>query len=320
MSKTKPSSPDEKATLHPRNPHRARYDFAQLIQALPALAPFVQPTGHGGDSIDFANPAAVKALNRALLAHFYGVTEWDLPPGYLCPPIPGRADYLHHAADLLASDHGGKVPRGPATTVLDVGVGANCVYPIIGRHAYGWRFVGSEIDRTALTHARRIVAANPLLTRSVDLRHQASPRAIFHGVVKPGESFALSLCNPPFHASRAEAEAGTRRKVRNLGGGKSGAPVLNFGGQAAELWCDGGELAFVRRMIAESAQNPTGCVWFTSLVSKRENLPALERALKDVHAADVRIIPMAQGQKQSRIVAWTFLDEARRRRTDAVES
>jgi 23S rRNA (adenine1618-N6)-methyltransferase len=277
-----------------------------LTQCCPALAPFVAPNRHGTASIDFANPAAVKALNQALLKRFYGIAQWDIPPGYLCPPIPGRADYIHHVADLLADRKDEAIPRGPSVVVLDIGVGANCAYPIVGCHEYGWRFVGTDIDSVALRNARRIVAANPALAGRVECRRQPSPSAIFRGIIAPGETFALAICNPPFHASREEAAAGTRRKLRNLSGARNPAPVLNFGGQAIELTCAGGELGFVRRMIAESASFPDTCRWFTTLVAKGAHLPAIRHALKAVHAVDVRIIPMAQGQKQSRIVAWTF--------------
>lgn len=78
-------------------------------------------------SVNFADPLAVKTLNKALLAHFYGVTHWDIPDGFLCPPVPGRADYVHHLADLLADDNGGVVPK--QATVLDIGTGANLIYP-----------------------------------------------------------------------------------------------------------------------------------------------------------------------------------------------
>jgi 23S rRNA (adenine1618-N6)-methyltransferase len=134
------------------------------------------------------------------------------------------------------------------------------------------------------------------------------PSAIFRGVVPPTEVFDLSICNPPFHASRAEALAGTRRKLTNLSGRDvaKAKTVLNFGGQDGELWCEGGELAFVRRMITESAQMPGICRWFTTLVSKVSNLPLIEQALQAVRPADVRVIAMAQGQKKSRIVAWRF--------------
>jgi 23S rRNA (adenine1618-N6)-methyltransferase len=296
----------EKSDLHPRNRHRARYDFAALIRTEPGLARFVRPNEYGDESIDFADPLAVKTLNQALLRHYYGVVRWDIPDGYLCPPIPGRADYIHHVSDLLAGSPGGAAPRGPGVAVLDIGTGANCVYPIIGAHEYGWRFVGSEVDAIALANARRLVAANPALAPLVECRHQPTAAAVFRGVIQPGERFDLTICNPPFHASRAEAAAGTQRKLRNLAGGKKVTPVLNFGGQTNELICPGGELAFVRKLIAESVDFAQSCRWFTTLVSKSANLPILRQALARVHPAEVRVIPMHQGQKQSRILAWRF--------------
>jgi 23S rRNA (adenine1618-N6)-methyltransferase len=293
-----------KTALHPRNPHAAGYDFPSLIRASPELARFIAKTPLGTDTIAFADPAAVLALNRALLKLHYGVAHWEIPAGYLCPPIPGRADYLHHMADLLAA--GGAIPRGPSVRVLDIGVGANGVYPIIGVSEYGWRFVGTDIDPAAIASLRRIVAANPQLGDHIEGRWQRAATDIFRGVIKPGETFALSLCNPPFHASAAEAAAGTLRKLRNLSGQKTTRRVLNFGGHPSELWCAGGEVAFVRRMIAESAERPELCGWFTTLVSKRESLPAIYRALGAARPAEVRTIDLAHGQKKSRIVAWTF--------------
>ena len=289
--------------MHPRNRFRTGYDFAQLVASNPTLAPFVAPNPYGDLSIDYANSSAVKALNRALLAHAYGIGHWDVPPGYLCPPIPGRSDYLHHLADLLAGG-GSSIPRGPSTRVLDIGVGASCIYPLIGASEYGWRFVGSEIDREAVEWARHLVAANPAVANLVECRVQPSPGASFQSVIAAGEMFAASMCNPPFHASAEEAAAGSRRKRRNLGQARESS--LNFGGQARELWCDGGELGFVRRMIAESAGAAGQCHWFTTLVSRSDHLPPLVEALQDVGASDVRTLAMAQGQKQSRILAWTF--------------
>ena len=314
MKHQPPTKISTKNELHPRNRHHGRYDFRQLIRSSPELTAFVQINAFGDESVDFANPAAVRALNRALLRHFYGVEHWDIPAGYLCPPIPGRADYIHYLADLLAAGNHGTVPRGAGISVLDVGVGASCIYPIIGHQEYGWRFVGSETDPVALHAAQQIVATNGVLTGAVDCWLQAQKSHIFTGIVKPGEVFDLSLCNPPFHASASEAAAGTRRKLSNLGvrppATRSTKPVLNFGGQAAELWCVGGEEAFVRRMISESAQRPASCHWFTTLIAKKDSLPGVYRALKQTAAVDVRTIAMAQGQKKSRLVAWTFLSPA----------
>ena len=89
-------------TLHPRNKHQQAYDFVALCAAVPALTVFVRDNGHGLMSIDFADPHAVKTLNQALLKQLYSVEHWQLPPGFLCPAVPGRVDYLHYLADLLA--------------------------------------------------------------------------------------------------------------------------------------------------------------------------------------------------------------------------
>jgi len=295
-----------KEQLHRRNRFRAGYDFPRLIARSPGLVAFVAPNAYGDASIDYANPEAVKALNRALLADGYGLDTWDVPPGYLCPPVPGRSDYLHHLADLLANGDDAAIPRGASVVVLDIGTGANCIYPLTGAREYGWRFVASEIDPVAVRWARTLVSANRAVAGLVRCRLQPSPLECFDGVVEPGEVFDLSMCNPPFHASAAEAAAGTRRKRRHLGG-RTAAPVRNFGGRAGELWCPGGELAFVQRLIVQSARRPHLCRWFTTLVSKSAHLPRLRHALKTARATDVKIIAMAHGQKKTRILAWTFL-------------
>ncbi|QZA81524.1 23S rRNA (adenine(1618)-N(6))-methyltransferase RlmF [Deefgea piscis] len=310
-----PSVTKAPAQLHPRNRHRGRYDFPSLIAACPALAPFVAVNPYGDESIDFANPAAVKMLNRALLAAFYGVQNWDVPAGYLCPPIPGRADYIHNLADLLIDSHRGKMPA--VVRVLDIGCGANCVYPLIAASEYGWECVGSEVDEVALANAQQIAAANPQL--NIQLRQQKIPGAMFLGIIQDDEFFDLTLCNPPFHASLAEASAGSQRKWKNLGkaprtskaaSAAEAKPLLNFGGQGGELWCEGGEEAFIQRMISESRQIAQRCLWFTSLVSKASSLPLLYRTLEKAGAYDVRTIEMSQGQKQSRFIAWTFIPPA----------
>ena len=299
----------QKPGLHPRNRHHSRYDLDALCQAVPALRDFITLSPAGEQTINFADPLAVKTLNKALLAHFYAVKEWDIPEGFLCPPVPGRADYIHHLGDLL-SDESGNVVKG--ANILDIGVGANCIYPLIGAHEYGWRFTGSETHPEAFSSAQTILSANPSLNRMIRLRRQKDTTAMFNGVIHKNEQYDATLCNPPFHDSAAAARAGSERKRRNLGQDRDDA--LNFGGQQQELWCDGGEVAFIKQMIAESKGFARQVMWFTSLVSKGENLPPLYRALTDVGAVKVVKKEMSQGQKQSRFIAWSFMDDEQRRR------
>ncbi|MEQ7918003.1 23S rRNA (adenine(1618)-N(6))-methyltransferase RlmF [Xanthomonas sp. WHRI 1810A] len=295
----------------PRNRHQGHYDFPKLIKSSPELGKFVVINPYGKESIDFANPAAVRVFNRALLKSFYGIAHWDIPADYLCPPIPGRADYLHFLADLLADHNDGIIPRGASVTALDVGTGANCVYPLIGHSEYNWRFVGTDIDKVAVAAATAIITSNNL-GKSVSLRLQGNRKLILLDVLDKEERFDISLCNPPFHASAEEALRGSERKWRALGKAdpKRKLPVLNFGGQAAELWCEGGESRFVTQLINESAQVQQQVLWFSTLVSKASNLPAIQSTLKKAGVFESQVVEMSQGQKQSRFVAWTFHDKA----------
>ncbi len=292
--------------LHPRNPHRGQYDFAQLCAAKPALRAFVRQSPRGDKTIDFADAAAVRCLNAAILSAFYGVDSWGFPPGYLCPPIPGRADYIHCLADVLQARNG--VDGEKAIRVLDVGVGANCIYPILGCRSYGWQFVGSDIDPISVESATAIVQANPVLQNNIEIRLQENKAAIFEGVVAADEYFDLAMCNPPFHASAEEAQKSNQRKRRNLNKPeqKKAADALNFSGTQSELWCTGGEMAFLKKIARESAdfRDQIGC--FSSLVSKSENVPVLKKLLSKLGASDIEVVAMSQGQKTSRLVAWRF--------------
>lgn len=307
MEKKKKDHPKVKSRLHPRNLHRKRYDFKQLIESCPELVSYVKPNMFDEESIDFFDPEAVKMLNTALLMHYYDIEKWDIPQNYLCPPIPGRADYVHHIADVLSSKNFGHIPRGEHIKCLDIGVGANCIYPIIGIKEYGWSFVGTEIDPIAIESAKNIVSSNPSLQGKIEFRLQANPKDIFFGAIQKEERFDISICNPPFHASAEEAKESSIRKLSNLTHEVVTQPSLNFGGQSHELWCEGGEEKFIKNMVRESKLYSASCFWFSTIVSKQSNLKNTYSALKKAEALEVKTIPMGQGNKSSRLVAWTFL-------------
>ncbi len=298
--------PKEKLQLHSRNKHRERYNFKELIDSCPELSQFVRVNDYGDESIDFFDPEAVKMLNKALLKYFYGISSWNIPQGYLCPPIPGRADYLHYVADLLGSCNNGVVPTGNRVRCLDIGVGANCVYPIVGTHEYGWSFVGSDIDKVAIQSASEIVECNQSLKGAVELRWQPNSTDIFRGIIHNGEHFDIIICNPPFHSSAREAQLANLKKVSNLSGIRITKPAQNFGGQRNELWCEGGEERFVGDMVFQSKEYAASCCWFSTLISKQANVDKAYKYLKKVEASEIRTIQMGQGNKISRIVAWTF--------------
>jgi len=298
---------EQKARLHPRNKNREQYDLKALIAVKPALGEFVKPNKYGDDSVEFSKPKAVKLLNQALLHHYYGVEHWDFPDTFLTPPIPGRADYLHHVADLLGESNFGRIPEGDLITCFDIGVGANCIYPIIGVAEYGWNFIGSDINQESLDVAEKHIAANPMLKDKITLKLQENSKDAFFNIIGRDEKIDVSICNPPFHASSEDAIAGTRRKVKNLTGEEQETPEQNFGGIHQELVCLGGELSFIKNIIRESERYATNCFWFTTLVSKQSNVRAIQKILKKHEAYDIKVIKMGTGNKSVRMIAWTFL-------------
>jgi 23S rRNA (adenine1618-N6)-methyltransferase len=283
---------------HPKNKHKNGYNFDVLKAINPVLLEYVKPNNSGIPSIDFANHKAIKALNQALLKQYYGIYHWDIPAGYLIPPIPGRADYIHHLADLLGMPAKAKC--------LDIGSGANCIYPLIAVSEYGWEMVGSEIDLKAIKVAKAITENNEIVKNKIELRHQSNPDQFFKGIVRPTEYYDACLCNPPFHSSAEEANSVSVRKFNNLNWSKKKDAVPNFQGQSNELWCKGGEERFIRNMIYESANFAKSFGWFTTLVSKKGHLRAIYKAFHKVKATETRTIDMEQGNKKSRFVAWRF--------------
>jgi len=294
--------------LHPRNLHNQGYDFPALAKSHPALAAHVKPNANGDLSIDFADPLAVKTLNAALLNQHYGIVGWDIPEGALCPPIPGRADYIHHMADLL-----GIGLEQPGIRLLDIGTGANGIYPLLASQIYGWQCVGSDINPQSLENVATIIANNPALKDHFTVRKQPDKHHIFEGIIQAGEFFDVTVCNPPFHASLDEAVKGSRLKLSNLARSrgehkaKTDSPTLNFGGLEAELWCKGGEQLFLKKLIRESQRFSTQCRWFTSLVSKADNVKPAQKLIRKLGAIDSREIEMKQGNKVTRVLAWTFI-------------
>jgi 23S rRNA (adenine1618-N6)-methyltransferase len=303
-----------KTRLHPRNKNREQYDLTALTNAFPELKKYVKPNILGKDSIDFSNPKAVKLLNKALLYHYYGIKNWEFPDNNLCPAIPGRADYLHHIADLLASNNNNNIPKGNHVACFDIGVGASAIYPIIGITEYGWNFIASDIDLKSINAAKNIVNVNNPLHNKVSFRHQINPRKIFEGIIDLNEKIDVAICNPLFHTSVEEAIKGTKRKLTNLTGTTEINPTLNFAGITNELVCEGGEYAFITNMIYESKKISKHCFWFTTLVSKESNLKGIYKLLKKIETVQFKTISMGTSNKSTRIVAWTFLTEEEQKR------
>ncbi|MGY8909847.1 MAG: 23S rRNA (adenine(1618)-N(6))-methyltransferase RlmF [Flavobacteriales bacterium] len=279
--------------LHPKNKFDKGYNFDELIKVNPKLKPFVATNKYDSVTIDFSNPEAVKELNKAWVFTYDAISVWDFPDANLCPPIPGRLDYIHHLNDLISSEENIKI--------LDIGSGATCIYPLLGVAEYHWDFVATDIDLDSLDTAQDIIYDNKLESK-IELRQQLDEQQILKGILKDEDSFSATICNPPFYKSAEEAQGANKRKNRNLGNNA----VRNFSGNNNELWYVGGEKAFLHNYLYESSLFKEKSNWFTSLVSKKENVESLEKSSKKLGVKEFKVIPMSQGNKVTRIVCWRF--------------
>ena len=285
-----------KPGLHPRNKHKNGYNFDVLTKHNKNLASFVTKNNHGAFTIDFSDPKAVKELNSSLLEVHYGVKKWIFPDENLCPPIPGRVDYMHYISDLLSDSN-----CIEKITILDIGTGATCIYPLLGVKEYDWDFVATDIELDSLDTAQDIISDNNLDAKIL-LRQQFNEANILKGIIEKGDSFSAVVCNPPFYKSEQEARGANARKSRNLGNNA----VRNFAGNNNELWYPGGEKAFLHNYLYQSSLYKNISVWFTSLVSKKETIESLQKSGEKLKVKTMKIIPMHQGNKITRIVAWQF--------------
>lgn len=286
--------------MHKNSIHNNKYDFDLLVQNCEALKSHVFVNDFQTQTVDFSNPEAVKALNTALLYTHYNVKFWEFPDENLCPPIPSRADYMHHLSDLLR-----RSSLDTDVKILDVGVGATCIYPLLGNALFNWNFVGSDIDEKSLHIAKKIIDNN-FLANVIELRRQNDSQSILKGILKPSDKFTASVCNPPFFKSQADALDATKTKLKGLGK-ENDKVVRNFSGTPKELCYAGGEKAFLHNYLYESSHYKQQCFWFTSLVSNVSHVRSMEASLKKLGATDFQVLDMIQGNKVSRVVAWTFL-------------
>lgn len=280
--------------MHSKNPFNSPYNFDILIEQNPQLKPFVYKNLYGTQTIKFGNNEAVKALNAALLKTYFGIAYWDIPDNHLCPPIPGRLDYLLHVADLI--------PRKDVH-LLDIGTGANLIYPILATQHFNWKTTASEVNLGSLSNAKEIINKNTAI-RDIELRHQPFKRNVLDHIIHPGDFFDIVVCNPPFFKNRTEAHKNNKRKYQNLQ--LKDMNSQNFGGLSNELWYKGGEEAFIKIMAEESDKFKNQVHWFTAVISRKDNVRNIKRAIKKYNPSDMKVVTMEQGNKQSRFIAWTF--------------
>ncbi|KAH8739310.1 YbiN-like RNA methylase [Cryptosporidium ryanae] len=321
--------------FHHRNIH-VLDNFLLLSFGYPELIDCIK-INNGKVHINYDNPRAIYKISKVLLHYRYKIT-WKIPRGFLVPTIPSRVNYVHYIADLLTPEHifnteetkglfsktclphktGIKhetefcsvktylIPTGRQIFGLDIGVGANCIFPILCNSIYSWSMVGTDISTESLFISNSIIEINNL-SDSIKLIHQKNVDQILVGILDhpkiSNTYFAFSICNPPFYSSNEDSINSTH-------------PNRSRSCKEYEVITIGGEFNFLLKLYKQSKNFQKRVIWFTSQVSKLKNIKKLreifryELCSKKLEAT--RIISLKQGKHEKWVLAWSFYNKEER--------
>ncbi|KAH8891790.1 hypothetical protein GQ53DRAFT_137430 [Thozetella sp. PMI_491] len=274
-----------------RHLYTSEIDFRELGRLDPAFRARLNENGQ----LDFTDPAAVMQLTKTLLEQDFGLVV-DLPDDRLCPPVPNRHNYILWLKDLLdTSSHGDLHHR---ICGLDIGTGASCIYPLLGTAQRPWHFLATDIDERSLRYAQGNVTRNGLDDRIRLLKRSVSDVMI--PLDEAGvDSLDFVMTNPPFYESVKEMDASAKAKAK--------PPSSACTGTSFEMICQGGELAFVRRILEESKRLRTRVQWYTSMFGKLDSLKTFVADLQACGVDNWAVTEFVQGNRTKRwAVAWSY--------------
>lgn len=155
-----------------------------------------------------------------------------------------------------------------------------------------------DIDSESLGYARKNVELNGLEDR-IRLVARKAPDSLILLDDLGINSIDFTMTNPPFYFSQDEMVSSAKAKARPPHSACTGAPV--------EMVCEGGELAFVGRMLAESLVLRDRVQWYTSMFGKGSSIEVFVERLRQNGIDNFAVTEFIQGNKTRRwAVGWSF--------------
>ncbi|KAI8197658.1 hypothetical protein KHU50_009386 [Colletotrichum sp. SAR 10_65] len=230
-----------------------------------------------GNTLDFNDPHAVIALNSALLREHFDL-EVDLPADRLCPPIAQRHNYILWLKSLLDSTSY-EQPDHRRVVGLDI---------------------GTDIDEKSISYAKQNVKLNNLQNYISVVRRSPEEKLVNpEGLGVDHLDFVMT--NPPFYTSEEEVKECEQAKATEQENHFTIAPNEQF--------TEGGEVAFVGRILEESLELREQVQWYTSMFGKKASLDAILEKLQEHKIDNFAVTEFIQGPnpKTKRwAVAWSF--------------
>ncbi|XP_064613213.1 RNA N6-adenosine-methyltransferase mettl16-like [Liolophura sinensis] len=281
--------------MHPRNIYKKPPDFKQLAVDWPEFRKHVTQELNGKVTLDFKNADALRCLTKILLKKDFGL-DVDMPLDRLIPTIPQRVNYILWLEDVL---HESKLESGQPVRGIDIGSGASCVYPLLGCKMNNWHFLATEVDEENLVYARQNVEKNRF-SEMITVQ-KVSPESVLAGVVtETSAPFDFCMCNPPFFADHMEAQGLTSRSDDRPD------PRSSSMASCVEQIADGGEVAFVKKMIYESLELKDKIRIFTSMLGKKSSLVPLKNELRLLKVPKFSSTEFCQGKTMRWGIGWSY--------------
>jgi 23S rRNA A1618 N6-methylase RlmF len=236
------------------------------------------------NKIDFTDAEASKELTRIILKNDFNL-EWDMPLNHLIPPVMNRVNYIYWINDLIKIKCFNENIKG-----IDIGVGASCIYPLLGTSIYGWKFLGTEIDKESVNFSNENIKRNKL-ENEISIIYNDNNTLILNGIIPKDEIFDFCMCNPPFFSNELESERNNPKTICT--------------GNKNELMTEGGELQFISQIITDSLLLKNQICWFTSMIGKKETLKSLKLKLNDLNI-NYYITEFINGNITRWGIAWSF--------------
>ena len=228
-------------------------DFLILIKEFPELKKYI--IKHNDNKIeefsfDWSNNDLSLLMTKSILKYYFNIQYYDIPKGFLIPPIPSRLNYLNLIHSLI------KDIKEENIIGIDIGTGANIIYPILGNSVYNWKFICTEINNESYNNARIILQKNNL-EEDINLIKQDNKNNIFLGILNRENKYSFSMCNPPYYDYEQEIKIEDKKRDSEF----------NFD----EVYYKEGELGFFQRYLEESICYKKNIFLYTILIGKKSN-------------------------------------------------
>ena len=271
-------------------------DFLTLIKEFPELKKYIlkqNEDNEGEFQFDWSNNELSLLMDKSILNYYFDIKYYDIPNGFLIPPIPSRINYINLINSIitkLIKDIDIKNIIG-----IDIGTGANIIYPILGYSIYKWKFICTEINKEAYNNAKLILQKNNL-ENNINIIKQNNKDNIFISILNRENKYIFSMCNPPYYNYENEIKLEDKKRDNEY----------NFD----EIYYKNGEFGFFQRYFEESICYKNNVFLYTILIGKKINAENIYDKLSSYNDI-IKIYNMQKiltGNNVRYIIYWSFFN------------